>query len=49
MPPTADDAGNVTWAVTDRPKHHWLFGRKPDAYSGPMAEALNSLLRGSEV
>ncbi len=46
---TADDAGNVTWAVTDRPTHHWLFGRKPDAYSGPMAEALNALLRGSEV
>lgn len=46
---TVDDAGNVTWAVTDRPTHHWIFGRKSEAYSGPMGEALNALLRGIPV
>lgn len=46
---SVDDAGNVTWAVTDQPTHHWLFGRKPEAYSAPMAEALNALLRGVAV
>lgn len=42
---TVDEAGNVAWAVTSQQAHHWLFGRKPDAYSVPMAEALNALLR----
>lgn len=46
---TVDGSGNVTWAVADRPTHHWIFGRKPEAYSELMAEALNALLRGRGI
>lgn len=46
---SVDDAGNVDWAVTDQPTHHWIFGRKPEAYSEPMAAALNAVLRSVPV